>query len=465
MPLFHEETDTAEFDQFMQNIPRESVSVCGKTYKCQSTATGDVYWSSDPKSNGHSSRECNVDMLAAAAHANNCNVSRQHKSIPSDCLRENPILADAGGKTVQVRDDATYDMPSIVEAHWRCVAKGVVHEGTHDPSHVEDHGGVALLHLKTEAHAHAPAPAPALAPAPEPAFAPAPEPAFAPAPAPAFAPAFAPASAPAYGMTAQESSRAWTTCSIPSREQKRACSADHDCPIMDARLNDMLLTKTRELNIDMSKGLHHFIKSLRNTLSPDLEWTSARAKALEGFSKTEAGVKSSIGTLLSTDETFRHSVRHMIEGDPDFSALRESSRSGSCTTQGKCMSSTVLPTSRLYDGNNQVTFSMLDEKVMYSRNGIVREAEAIKCTGDRKKDCNLITDVVEGGDSLSLTGKPMAGAYRLRFAGVDSEYMVMNNVNVQNEAHCLPRLCEHNTMSCPSSICKLTDEKTCVSRT
>jgi hypothetical protein len=434
MPLFHEETDTAEFDQFMQNMPRDSVSVCGKTYKCHSTATGDVFWSSDPKSAGHSSRDCNVDMLVAAAHANNCNVSRQYKSIPANCLRENPILTnDKDGTSVQVRDNATYDMPSIVEAHWKCVAKGVVNEGTHDPSHVEDHGGVALLHLKVETSAPTPTPTPTSTPFNN-------------------------------SMTPDESSRMWTTCSLSGREQKRACNVDADCPLMDDRLNDMLLSRSRELNIDMSKGLQHFMKSIRNTLSPDVAWTATRAKALEGFSRTEAGVKSSVGTLLSTDATFRESVRTMIERDPDFSALRESARSGSCTTQGKCMSSTVTPTSRLYDGTNDVSFSMLDNKVMYTRNGVVREAEALKCVGDRKKECDLITEVVEGGDSLSLGGKPMTAAYRLRFAGVESEYMVLNNVNVKNETECSARLCEHNTASCPSTLCQLTDEKKCVPR-
>lgn len=233
---------------------------------------------------------------------------------------------------------------------------------------------------------------------------------------------------------------------------------------MDAKLNDMLLAKTRELNLDMSKGLMSFMKTLKNTLNSDLTWTPTRAKALEGFSKTEAGVKTSISTLLSTDETFRNSVRSMIESDPDFSALREATRTGSCTANGRCMTATVTPTSRLYDGVNDVTFSMLDDKVMYTRNGLVREAEAVRCTGDRKKDCNLITDIVEGGDSLSLAGKPMASAYRLRFAGTDDEYMVMNNVNVKNEAECGARLCEHNASSCPSSLCELTEEKKCVPR-
>lgn len=233
---------------------------------------------------------------------------------------------------------------------------------------------------------------------------------------------------------------------------------------MDSMLNEMLLAKTRELNLDMSKGLSHYIKSLQNTLSPELEWTSTRAKALEDFSRTEAGVKSSIGTLLSTDPAFRNSVRSMIERDPDFSALRQTARSGSCTTQGKCMSSTVVPTSRLHDGTNDVTFSVLEDRVMYTRNGIVREAEAVKCSGEGKHVCNIVTDVVEGGDSISLTGRPLAAAYRLRFAGVDKEYMVMNNVNVKNDADCVARLCEHNASSCPSSICALSEDGTCVPR-
>lgn len=450
MPLFHENTDTAEFDQFMQNIPRESISVCGKTYRCQSTANGDVFWSTKGDV-GHSSRDCNVDMLVAAAHANNCNVSRQHKSVPADCLRENPILRGQDGSAVQVRDAATYDMPSMVEAHWKCVAKGVVNEDTHDPSHVEDHGGVALLHLKVEEGGMEETTTPASSSSSSTVA----------APSPASAPRDddAPAS-----MKEEQTPRAWTTCTLSTREQKRACSVDSDCPIMDNKLNEMLLAKSRELNLDMSKGLSQFIKSLKNTLSPDLEWTSTRAKALEGFSKTEAGVKSSIGTLLSTDPTFRDSVRNMIERDPDFSALREAARSGSCTTQGKCMSSTVVPTSRLYDGTNDVTFSVLEDRVMYTRNGLVREAEAIKCSGARKKECDLVAEVVEGGDSLSLSGQPMAAAYRLRFAGVDSEYLVMNNVNVRNETDCAARLCEHNASSCPSSACALSEDGKCVPR-
>ena len=98
----------------------------------------------------------------------------------------------------------------------------------------------------------------------------------------------------------------WTTCSLSGREQKRACSVDADCPLMDDRLNDMLLSKSRELNIDMSKGLQHFMKSIRNTLSPDVAWTATRAKASEGISKTEAGGKASVGTLRSADAKSVH---------------------------------------------------------------------------------------------------------------------------------------------------------------
>ena len=434
MVLFHENTDTAEFDHFMRNIPRESISVCGKTYRCQSTGTGEVYWSSDPNgTNGRSSRDCNVDMLVAAAHANNCNVSRQHKSVPADCLRENPILADGEGAAVQVRDAATYDMPSMVEAHWKCVPSGTVNENTHDPTHVEDHGGVALLRLSKEV-------TPRLT---------------ASAPAPSF-------STPAPAPSVSEPSRAWTTCNMRSHEQKRACSVDSDCPIADSKLNEMLLAKTRELNIDMSKGLKHFVQALQTTLSSDLEWTPARAKALEGSSRTEAGVKSSVKTLLDTDATFRDSVRTMIQDDPDFSALRESARTGSCTTQGKCASATVVPTTRLYDGTIPVSFSLLDDRVVYTRNGVVREAEAIRCADTQK--CDLVSEVVEGGDSISLAGRPLAAAYRLRFAGADSEYMVMNNVAARNDAECGVRLCEHNADVCPSSMCSLTDDGTCVPR-
>lgn len=428
MPLFHENTDTVEFDQFIQNMPRGSVSVCGKTYKCQSTSSGDVYWSSDPKSDGHTSRDCNVDMLVAAAHANNCNVSRQYKSIPTDCIRENPILVGANGTAVQVRDAATYDMPSLVEAHWKCVPKGSVGEHTHNPSHVEDLGGVALLHLSTDETQGANS------------------------------------QPPRHDTQQSEPAPDHTrnSCSIASREQKRACSIDSDCPIMDDRLNDMLLAKTRELNIDMSRGLSNFMKALRDTLSQDLKWTDTNAQALERDSRTESGVKSSIGILLDTDSTFRNSVRSMIEGDPDFSGLRESARSGSCTTQGRCIAATVVPTSRVYDGSNDVTFSMLDDRVMYTRNGLVREANAVKCIGEQKSRCNAVSDVIEGRDSITLSGEPVSSAYRLRFAGVDSEYMVVNNVHARDDTDCPIRLCEHNTGSCPSDICQLTDEKRCV---
>jgi hypothetical protein len=245
-------------------------------------------------------------------------------------------------------------------------------------------------------------------------------------------------------------------------EQRRACSVDSDCPLADSKLNEMLLARTRELNIDMSKGLKHFVRALQTTLSSDLEWTPERATALEGFSRTKAGVKSSVKTLLDTDATFRDSVRTMIQDDPDFSALRESARTGSCTTQGRCASATVVPTTRLYDGTNPVSFSLLDDRVVYTRNGVVREAEAIRCAGTQT--CDLVSEVVEGGDSISLAGRPLAAAYRLRFAGADSEYMVMNNVNVTNETECSARLCEHNAASCPSTMCQLTDEKKCVPR-
>lgn len=408
------------------NIPRDSITVCGKTYRCQSTANGDAFWSTEGDV-GHGSRECKVDILAAAAHANNCNAP---SSVPADCLRKNAILRKQDGTTVQVRDASTHDMPSVMDADWKCVAKGIVNKDTHEPSHMEDYGGVALLRLSPKSSSSS----------------------------------SSDQVATPVASDDEALRRAWKTCSLSTREQKRACSVDSDCPIMDSKLNEMLLAKTRELNIDMSRGLSRFVKTLQNTLSPDLEWTPTRVHALEDVSKTTSGVKSSIGTLLNTDPAFRDSVRAIVEKDPDFSTLRERARSGSCTTQGKCMSSTVVPTSRIYDGTNNVTFSVLEDRVMYARNGVVREAEAVRCSGARKEECNKITEVLEGRDSISLTGRGVAPVYRLRFAGVDSEYIVMNNVNVRNEDECAARLCEHNAGSCPSSICSLTDDGVCIQK-
>ena len=487
-------TERTEFDEFMANIPRDTINACGKTYSCKEL-DGKSFWSSDPKSAGASARTCNVDMLVAAAYANNCTMHRM--STPVHCNRHNPILKGGDGKTVQVRNDASYDIPSLVEAHWKCVSPKAVTQDTHDPSHVEDYSGLALLHLKEEEPAtsstsstSSTAPDPSsttfsgsstssTAPGPSSisfsgssTSSTAPDPSGSnasntTAPDPSGSALDNMSSVEALGMRDEETiviphiKQEWNVCSLRGGRHYRACNADADCPLTDTQLNEILLTRVRELNIDMSHGFSKFMKSLKNTM--DVDWTQSRAKALEGFSTNEAGVKSSLKTMFQTDPTFKASIRDLVGTDPDFSLLRDNTRNGSCSL-GRCMVSTVAPTSKIYDGTSEVQLSVVDGQIKYTRNGIVRDAEAIKCIGQHKQACDLISDVVEGNDSLSLTGKPVLPTYRVKF-GTSEEYMVMNNVNVKNRSDCDARLCEHNAEQCPARMCKLTDDNKCISKT
>ena len=49
------------------------------------------------------------------------------------------------------------------------------------------------------------------------------------------------------------------------------------------------MTKVRDLNLDMSKGLDAFMTTAKTTLNDDIEWTPTRARALEGFPRLPPG--------------------------------------------------------------------------------------------------------------------------------------------------------------------------------
>ena len=126
----------------------------------------------------------------------------------------------------------------------------------------------------------------------------------------------------------------------------------------------------------------------------------------------------------------------------------------------------VAPTTRLYDGITDVSLALVeDDRVLYTRNGVSREARSMRCTDDNAEVCDATARVVEGGaNGVSLAGEAIQSAYRVRFAGVDDEYLVMNSVAVRNSQDCAARLCEHNAAHCPSATCALTDDKRCVPR-
>jgi hypothetical protein len=250
----------------------------------------------------------------------------------------------------------------------------------------------------------------------------------------------------------------WSVCNVKGSRHYRACNTDMDCLMTDTQINELLLTKVRELNIDMSHGFSKFMKSLKNTM--DVDWTPSRAKALEGFSATEAGVKSSLKTMFQTDPIFKASVRELVVTDPDFSSLRDLAQKGTCSL-GRCKASIVTPTSKIYDGTTDVQLSVVDGQIKYTRNGVVRDAESIKCIGQNKQACEMIANVIEGDDSLSLAGRPVLPTYRVKF-GNSEEFMVMNNINVKKRSDCSARLCEHNAGQCSASMCKLTDDNKCV---
>ena len=114
--------DNDEFGRYVSDMSGNSVTVCNTTYTCRRLSNGN-FWTSDPKHDGEpESRECRLDILAAAGHANNCDVRKTIQSTPEACTDKRPFLSGNDGQIVQLRGNQdSNEMPSLLEGEWKCM--------------------------------------------------------------------------------------------------------------------------------------------------------------------------------------------------------------------------------------------------------------------------------------------------------------------------------------------------------
>lgn len=465
-------TNESPFDSFVHNATTNEVTVCGKKYTCRrNDDLGTSYWSSIPKfgPNEAPSRECKVDILAAAGLANNCDVKREMKSFREDCAVPNPFMTN-GTSIAQVRGDRSNRMPSILEGSWTCLAKGDVTEKSHKPSHTENQGGLTMLFVTPSKH---PVEEPPTDDPPEPDD---PEPPqeeppptetgsmqdnpdappsddTEPMDKPYFQPDRDPV--PVFGASNTRDDGGWFRCRAPNTVAQ-ACRIDADCKLSPSQYKDILWSKMADVAklTDMKMAVAHIQKNI----SDEVTWDEANASARASFT-TRAEFKKHLMTLWDSDESFRASMERVIDTDPDFTTLRANSGAGKCMT-GKCAVRKVRPNTRLYSGpkDTSVTFS-LDEygdRVNYTKNGISREARAMKCDDSNR----LVCDAALPLETLELSTQGVRESYRVTFG--EDEYVVMNQIATRDSSRCAMRICEHNQGTCPSSLCKLDEDQTCV---
>jgi hypothetical protein len=167
--------------------------------------------------------------------------------------------------------------------------------------------------------------------------------------------------------------------------------------------------------------------------------------------------------LMATDPKFKATTKKMVDEDPEFGALRARAAQGACGTAGRCAAGVVAPTARIYNGEGDVAFAPSEDgKVFYTRNGITREAAAFKCDASPGPCAGAFAVDPTGGATVVLSDEPVQHAYRMQFAGVEGEYVVMNELQARDGANCAARLCEHNAGACPASVCRVSDERQCV---
>ena len=142
---------TTAFDRFVSNCAAsydQGVTVCGKKYFCrEQTPDGrdpQYFWDNNPASAFAHSDKCSADVLAAAANANNCSTVSL-PCVSATCLVRNPFM-DNGQSQIQVRGDKTTQMPSILEANWKCTSP--LSERDYTPAKLEQFGAEGLWVVK-----------------------------------------------------------------------------------------------------------------------------------------------------------------------------------------------------------------------------------------------------------------------------------------------------------------------------
>lgn len=480
--------DGDEFGRYVSDMSGNSVTVCNKTYTCRSLSKGN-FWTSDPKHDTEpESRECRLDVLAAAGFANNCDVRKTIQSTPPACTDKRPFLEGSNGKVVQLRgNENSNEMPTLLEGGWRCMIPSQVTTKTHRPRHMERVGGLTFVHMearkdvveekkpaKEETEAPPPPPPPAQASESSVEEAPPPPPVPSPPtttdPPPPSKPFLAqptPAPPPATNTVApppssDESSDAggWTRCPVPPpKVQAAACSIDQDCPLTPEQYKEILWSHVKD---SAQTNFPALLKHIRENVSSVITWTDDASTRKRLTTKTQ--MKNALMNMFDTDATFRATVTEAVDGDAEFAERRNALVGGSCTAKGKCKIATVTPQTKIFDGkSNDVVFTILDDDttVTYATpSGLSREVQAVKCTPSTQELCDRATEV--DGAALRAGITPVSSTYRIRAPDTMSEFVVMNNISARDASRCDARLCELNQNSCPASSCMLDEEKRCV---
>lgn len=425
--------DKDEFATYVGDVSGNAVTVCNKTYICRRLAEGD-FWTADPKHDAEpASRACRLDVLAAAGHANSCDVRKTIQSTPEACTSDRPVLTNERDDLVQLRGNRdSNEMPSLLEGGWRCLAPQTVSATTHEPRHMERVGGLTFVHMDKRPDDPPPAETP-------------------PSPPEKSRPS-------TVGPDPVPDDGGWTRCPLPApRPQPTACVVDQDCPLSPEQYKEILWAQVRDAKPTSFPGL---LRHIRDNVSNDITWSAPTRARLT----TKTQMKNALMNMFDTDAVFRASVTAAVDRDAEFADRRNAALGGSCGVQGKCKASTVVPRTRLFDGTTRdVVFTVLDDDatVTYTTpNGMSREVHAVKCTPATREACDRATEV--DGATLRAGVTPLASSYRIRTSDTLSEFVVMNHISAKDPSRCNARLCELNQGSCPASSCTLDDEKRCV---
>lgn len=483
--------DHDEFGRYVSDVSGNSITVCNKTYTCRSLANGN-FWTSDPKHDAEpESRECRLDVLAAAGFANNCDVRKTIQSTPQACTDKRPFLEGSNGKVVQLRGNQnSNEMPTLLEGGWRCMMPTQVTTKTHRPRHMERVGGLTFVHMEarkdvveekkfeneeTDAPPPTPvsetsvdeAPPPPPPPTPTASIPAAPSTPFLARPTPPVTtPATENTGVPSFipslfsGANASPEAAGWTRCPVPPPKlQAAACSIDQDCPLTPEQYKEILWSHVKDSAQTTFPAL---LKHIRDNVSSDITWTDNASTRKRLTTRTQ--MKNALMNMFDTDDTFRSTVTQAVDGDAEFAERRNAVVGGSCTALGKCKIATVTPQTKLFDGkSNDVVFTILDDDttVTYATpNGSSREVQAVKCTPFTQEMCDRATEV--DGATLRAGVTPVSSTYRIRAPDTMSEFVVMNNISARDVSRCDARLCELNQNSCPATSCALDEEKRCV---
>ena len=107
---------------FVDDVSHNKVTVCDRTYTCRTVGDKSVWTADASHQDAPQSRDCHLDILAAAGYANNCNVRSTIRSQSDTCSVHNPYIQN-GDTIAQMRsEERNNEMPMMLEGGWRWVA-------------------------------------------------------------------------------------------------------------------------------------------------------------------------------------------------------------------------------------------------------------------------------------------------------------------------------------------------------